>query len=106
MRRSALAVATALTCSAILLAGPVARPVRAAGDGKAEGKATGEDLFGLTKVAALHIEIPADEYQAMQPAMPAFGQGGLFLHRGRSGPAIERASGTCSAPRFPGCAGP
>ena len=39
-------------------------------------KAAGADLFGLTKVVTLHIEIPAEEYQAMQPPAPAGGSGG------------------------------
>ena len=34
------------------------------------------ELFGLNKVVSVHIEIPAEEYQAMQPAMPAGGFGG------------------------------
>ena len=34
------------------------------------------ELFGLNKVVAVHIEIPADEYQAMQPPAPAGGLGG------------------------------
>ena len=33
------------------------------------------DVFGLNKVVGLHIEMPADEYQAMQPPIPAGGFG-------------------------------
>jgi putative membrane-bound dehydrogenase-like protein len=74
MHRRALAVATALTCSAILLASPLMRLAGAADDGDVKEKAAGTGLFGLTKVVGLHIEISADEYRAMQPpAPPAFG---------------------------------
>ncbi len=71
MRRRVIAVATALTCSAIFLAGPAVLVSGTADDGGAEGKAAGADLFGLTKVVNLHIEVPAEEYQAMQPPPPA-----------------------------------
>ncbi len=76
MRRRALAVATALTCSAMILAGPAVRFIRAANDDRAGPGAAGADLFGLTRVVGVHIEIPADEFEAMQPPAPAFGQGG------------------------------
>ncbi|MDR3632508.1 MAG: CotH kinase family protein [Isosphaeraceae bacterium] len=76
MRRRALAVAATFACSAMLLAGPTARTTCAAKDGLAGGEATREDLFGLTKVVTLDIEITAEEYQAMQPPMPAGGPGG------------------------------
>src|SRR5262245_62128606 len=33
-------------------------------------------LFGPTKVWVMHLEIPAKEYEAMQPALPAFPGGG------------------------------
>ena len=46
------------------------------------------DLFGLNKVVALHIEIPAQEYQAMQPPAPAGGFGGP-----PQGPRPKKASG-------------
>ena len=71
MRRRVLAVATVLTCSAIFLAGPAVLVSGRADDGNAKGKAAGADLFGLTRVVNLHIEISADEYQAMQPPPPA-----------------------------------
>ena len=76
MHRRALAVATALACSAIFLAGPAVLLSGTADDGDAKGKAAGADLFGLTRVVSLHIEIPADEYQAMQPPAPAGVPGG------------------------------
>ncbi len=68
MRRRVLALATALTCSGILLA---AQSAGRADDAKAKGKASGAEIFGLTRVAKLHIEIPAEEYEAMQPPAPA-----------------------------------
>ena len=76
MRRRALAAATALICSAILLAGTALPLSGAPDDGDAKGKAADADLFGLTRVVPLHIEIPADEYQAMQPPAPAGAPGG------------------------------
>jgi putative membrane-bound dehydrogenase-like protein len=74
MRRRSLAVTTALICTVMLLGGPKARTLRAAAD--ADATAAAGDLFGLNKVVGLHIEIPAGEYQAMQPPMPAGGFGG------------------------------
>src|SRR4030081_3460712 len=70
MHRRALAVATVLACCAIVLAGPAVPLSGAADDGDANGKAAGADSFGLTKVVNLHVEIPAEEYQAMQPPAP------------------------------------
>jgi putative membrane-bound dehydrogenase-like protein len=71
MHRRAKGVATAIVFSAILFAGPVVRLARAADPGDVNAKPAGADLFGLTKVVKLHIEIPADEYEAMQPPAPA-----------------------------------
>src|SRR5277367_5952309 len=34
----------------------------------ADKEAPGKDVFGTTKVWAIHLEIPAKEYDAMQPA--------------------------------------
>ena len=76
MRRRVLAVATALTCSAIFLAGPAVLVSGTADDGDAEGKVAGADLFGLTRVVNLHIDVPAEEYRAMQPPPPAGVPGG------------------------------
>ena len=76
MRRRVLAAATALTCSAIFLSGPGVLVSASADDGNAKAKAAGADLFGLTRVVNLHIEIPADEYEAMQPPPPAGMPGG------------------------------
>ena len=74
MRRRALAVTTALTCSAFFVLGALVRLAGSADDGAAKVNASGADLFGLTKVVGVHIEISEDEYQAMQPpALAAFG---------------------------------
>src|SRR5258708_218442 len=75
MHRRALAVATALACCVISLAGPAVLLSGAADDGDAKGKGAGADLFGLTRVVNIHVEIPAEEYQAMQPPAPAGGFG-------------------------------
>ena len=70
MRQRALAAVTALICSAIVITGSKL-PLSAAGDdGNAKGKAADPDHFGLTRVLPLQIEIPADEYRAMQPPIP------------------------------------
>jgi putative membrane-bound dehydrogenase-like protein len=76
MRRRALAATTALICSAILLAGMVLPLSGALDDGDAKGKPADPGLFGLTRVVPLDIEIPADEYQAMQPPALAGAPGG------------------------------
>jgi putative membrane-bound dehydrogenase-like protein len=76
MRRRAVAVAILLTCSAIVLAGAVAAWSAATDDADASKNAAGADLFGLTKVLKLDIEISAEEYQAMQPPAPAGIPGG------------------------------
>ncbi len=65
MCRRFLARATALACAAFLLIcllfGPGTPSARAESD---------KDLFGLTKVWSINLEIPAKEYAAMQPATP------------------------------------
>ncbi len=71
MHRRVFAVATALSYFAILVGGPLERLAAAADNGDAKGRAAGTDLFGLTKVVAVHLEISADEYRAMQPPAPA-----------------------------------
>jgi putative membrane-bound dehydrogenase-like protein len=72
MSRGTLARAAALVFAALLpcvLFGP-----RLATSAAADGKdATGKDVFGATKVWAVHLEIPAREYDAMQPAGGGFG---------------------------------
>ena len=76
MRRRALAVTTALICSTIVIPNTVLPQSGALDDRNAGGKAVDAGLFGLTRVVPLHIEIPADEYQAMQPPVPAGVPGG------------------------------
>jgi hypothetical protein len=76
MRRPVLAIAAAVFCSAIFLAGLASLVSGSTDDGDTRRKAAGTDLFGLTKVVNLHIEIPAEEYQAMQPLTPAGVPGG------------------------------
>ena len=54
----------------------------------------------------LHIEIPADEYEAMQPPGASRRPGSARRRRrGRRARASGRASGTCSGSSSPGCAG-
>jgi putative membrane-bound dehydrogenase-like protein len=60
MSRQFLAAATALTCYAIFVN---ISTVLVAGTADAGDAA----LFGLTRVVNLHIEIPAEQYRAMQP---------------------------------------
>ena len=74
MRRRSVAVTIALVCAVMLLDGREAKSLLAAPD--AEAQAPTGDLFGLNKVLGVHLEIPADEYQAMQPPAPAGGFGG------------------------------
>ena len=76
MHRRAHALATTLLCSAILHAGTTVPGSGAPDDGDTKGKAADPGLFGLTRVVRLHIEMTADEYQAMQPPAPAGGFGG------------------------------
>jgi putative membrane-bound dehydrogenase-like protein len=71
MRRRVIAVATALTCFAVFLTGPPRTASGGTADGNSKGTAAGASLFGLTRVVTLHIEVPAEEYQAMQPPAPA-----------------------------------
>jgi putative membrane-bound dehydrogenase-like protein len=89
MHRRSLAVTTALIFTVVLAGGPNAPTLRAAADAGAKG-APG-DLFGLNKVVGLHIEISAQEYQAMQPPMPAGGFGG-----GPQGPRPKKAGARTS----------
>jgi putative membrane-bound dehydrogenase-like protein len=76
MRRRILAAATALICSATLLIGTVVPLSAALDDEDARRKPAGSGLFGLTRVVPVQIEIPADEYQAMQPPAPTGVPGG------------------------------
>lgn len=69
MCRRAFALAMVVACSAMPHAGTAGPIVGQADDGKAT--AIDADLFGLSRVVGLDIEIPAGEYQAMQPPPPA-----------------------------------
>jgi len=77
MSRRFFAGATALTCAALILACILLglRATKApAADGKEPAKgAPGKDVFGQTKLWAVHLEIPAKEYEAMQPPAGGFG---------------------------------
>src|SRR5262249_48306361 len=53
---------TALACVVCLLFGPGTTPAPAE---------SGKDVFGMTKVWTVHLEISAKEYAAMQPPAPA-----------------------------------
>ena len=105
MRRPVLALATLLTCSVIFLAGPAALSQVGADEGDAKSKAPAMELFGLTRVINLHIEIAADEYQAMQPVPPAGVPGAPPPAVRPNRPGARRASGTSLGSSFRGCAG-
>ncbi len=76
MRQFMLAVAMALACFAIFLAKPPALVSASTGSGDTRQKPADPGIFGLSTVLNLHIEVPAEEYQAMQPAPPAGFPGG------------------------------
>jgi hypothetical protein len=64
--------ASVLACSGVLLFGILAGFRNAATAGK-DKDAPGKDVFGPTKVWSLHLEIPAREYEALQPRTGGFG---------------------------------
>jgi putative membrane-bound dehydrogenase-like protein len=68
----AAGVACGVLTLACTLAGLPARRVPAAGLEKPGGQ-EGTDVFGPTRVWAVHLEIPAREYEAMQPPGGGFG---------------------------------
>jgi putative membrane-bound dehydrogenase-like protein len=73
MSRRYLSGATALACAASVLA-CVLFGLRVTTCPAADGKeAPAKDVFGTTKVWAFHLEIPAKEYEAMQPPAGGFG---------------------------------
>jgi putative membrane-bound dehydrogenase-like protein len=81
MSRRLLSGMIALTCAGLLLCWALvvfALPTVEAADGKepTAKEAPGKDVFGATKVWAIHLEIPAKEYEAMQPPPGGFGQPG------------------------------
>ncbi len=67
MRERSWVMVAALGCSAAVLVGALVSPPANA-QVKDDKKQAGKEVFGLTKVWALHLEIPAKEYEAMQPA--------------------------------------
>jgi putative membrane-bound dehydrogenase-like protein len=75
MIRCFVASVSALICSAFLLFSTLAGFPSAAtpGAGPAGKEAPDKDVFGPSKVWTIHLEIPAREYEALQP-----GQGGGF----------------------------
>ncbi len=107
MRRRALAIATVLSCWVLSLVGPVPHS-RATDDSDAKRKAAGAKFFGLTKLVKLHIQIPADEYQSMQPPAPPGAPGARAVHRRPvvpGNPGKEKANGTSLASSSGGRAG-
>jgi putative membrane-bound dehydrogenase-like protein len=75
MHRRASCALLGVICAAVVFAGAVPLRSRAADNGDAKQKADG-DLFGLTNVVRLHIEISPDEYRALQPPAPGGVPGG------------------------------
>src|SRR4051794_7079917 len=61
----------AVMASCVLALAPVA-----AADSKPAKESAGSDVFGLTKVWKLHLEIPAKDYETMQPSGGMRGPGG------------------------------
>ena len=82
---SALARTGVFICFLISLFGSAALAT-AAGQEPAAKDASSKELFGATKILSLHLEIPAKEYEAMQPpaaaAVPLLGS--LTLRNGYS----------------------
>jgi putative heme-binding domain-containing protein len=63
-----------LYCALVLLCGTAVDA--AEGQEPAAKEGPGKDFFGATRLWAIHLEIPAKEYEAMQPPPPAFGPPG------------------------------
>ncbi len=93
MSRRFLAREAVLVCTAFLLFGLGTTSTPAESD---------KDLFGMTRVWSIHLEISAKEYAAMQPPAPA----GFGFPGAKPAPPLPEisatASGTCSAPNSPG----
>ena len=68
----------AFICSLFILFGSRALP-RAAGQEPGAKESHNNELFGATNLWAIHLEIPAKEYEAMQPAAAGFGAPGAPL---------------------------
>ncbi len=82
MNRSFVEAACCALCAGCLWLAAPAKSVRAADDPPRSAPA--DEVFGPTRVWSLHLEIPADEFQALQPAPPA---GGFF--GGPGGPGAQ-----------------
>jgi putative membrane-bound dehydrogenase-like protein len=76
MSRPAIALSPAFLCFVTLVSVTVVPATARPDDGKSSGKAEGGEIFGLTRVVRVHIEIAQNEYEAMQPPAPAGGPGG------------------------------
>ena len=91
MRRRVWATALAFAGAAALSGAGVA-----AGDARKSAKAApAADAFGLTKVWDVHLEIPAKDYEALQPAgwrFPGGGPGGPPGGPGPPGPPAAKAA--------------
>src|SRR5262245_49128327 len=69
--------ASVLACCAFLLIGMAGfRNAATAGKHPVDKESSAKDVFGPTKVWTLHLEIPAREYDALQPSGGGFGFGG------------------------------
>src|SRR2546423_13706915 len=71
MSRRFLAKVNALACGAFHLSCILFGPWTPSAPAE-----SGKDFFGTTKVWAVHLEIPAKEYEAMQPPAAGFGSPG------------------------------
>ncbi len=105
MRRPVFAATVMLTCFGIVVATPAEVCSGSADDGDRQRTAPATDIFGLTRVVNLHIEMAAGEYQAIQPLPPAGGPGAPPAAPRPKQPGERPASGTSLASSFPGCAG-
>jgi spore coat protein H len=94
MSKRLLAVAGALLTSAVVLSGA---PARTAAGPTGDRAAPGAEVFGLTKVHALHLEMTAREWERMQPAA---GRG--FPGRPGGPPGFGGPPGPARPPEKPG----
>src|SRR5262245_41159053 len=78
MTRRYVARASVLACSTFLLFGILVglRSAATAGKDPADKESSAKEVFSPTKVWTLHLEIPAREYEALQPSGGGFGFGG------------------------------
>src|SRR5258708_5812072 len=76
MSRRCVSGATALVCAVCVLSYVLLGLRVATCPAADEKEAAAKDVFGATKVWAFHLEIPAKEYEAMQPPAGGFGAPG------------------------------